>query len=272
MLGSLATRFVEDFPADAARVLEWADPEIVAETLRELPAPAGAALLRSMLPDAAARALAPLPADAAAGPVSQLPVELAAPLLLRLGRVERAALMKTLPARASARLSVALRFPPGSVGSLIDANVITVRPETSIGEAVELARRSPALLRKYLYVLDDDQRLVGVVDVRDCLLRDAALPMREVQLAGPIALRARGGQRQASLMEAWERFDALPATDRRGMFLGVVRRASLLRAIAESGGGTPKGDLSDLALDLAELYWRTASFFLAGPVKDGRRG
>ncbi len=272
MLGPLATRFVEDFPADAARVLERADHGIVAETLSGLPAPAGAALLRAMLPDAAARALALLPADAAAGPVSQLPVELAAPLLLRLGRVERAALMKTLPARASARLSVALRFPPGSVGSLIDSDVVTVRPETSIGEAVELARRAPASLRKYLYVLDEDQRLVGVVDARDCLLQNTARPMREIQRAGPIALRARGGLRQTSLMEAWQRFDVLPATDRRGVFLGAVRRAALLRAIADRDGPAPEDDLGDLALDLAELYWRTASFFLVGPAKDGRRG
>ena len=272
MLGPVATRFVEAYPADAARILERADPGSVAETLSVLPASAGAALLRAMLPDVAARTLARLPADAAAGPVSQLPVELAAPLLLRLGRAERAALTKALPARASARLSVALRFPAGSVGSLIDPDVVTVRMETNIGEAVELARRAPASLRKYLYVLDQDQRLTGVVDVRDCLLQEAARPIREVQRTEPIALRARGGLRQASLMEAWEGFDVLPVTDRRGVFLGVLRRAALLRAIAETGSPAPKDGLGDLALDLAELYWRTASFFLADPAKDGRRG
>ncbi len=272
MPGPVVSQFIEAFPLDAARVLERADPGPAAQILSELPSSAAAAVLRAALPDAAARMLARMPADAAAGPVSQLPVDLAAPLLLRLGRAERGALMKALPARASARLSMALRFSPRSVGSLIDPDIVTVRPETSIGEAVELARRAPKSLRKYLYVLDEDQRLAGVVDVRDCLLQNAARPMREVQRAEPVALRAGAGLRQASLMEAWERFDILPATDRRGVFLGVVRRTALLRAIAESGVPALNDDLGDLALDLAELYWRTAYFFLAGPAKDGRRG
>lgn len=272
MLGPVATLFIEIYPADAARVLERADSGVVANTLSGLPAPAGAAVLQSMLPDAAAQTLAQLPAEAAAGLVSHLPVELAAPLLLRLGKAERAALTKALPGRASARLSMVLRFPPKSVGSLIDTDVVTVRPETSIGEAIELARRIPEALRQFLYVLDEDQRLAGVVDVRDCLLRDAARPMREIQRTGPIALRARSGLRQASLIEGWERLNVLPVTDRKGVFLGVVRRAALLRAIAEGGGPAPKDDLGELAFDLAELYWRTASFFLVGPAKDGRRG
>ncbi len=268
MLGPVAMRFVEAYPADAARVLEPADPGIVADVLSGAPASAGAALLRAMLPDAAAQTLGMLPAAAAAGPVSHLPAELAAPLLLRLGRAERAALTKALPARASARLSMALRFPSGSVGSLIDPDVVTVRPETTVAEAVEVARRAPEALRKYLYVLDEDHRLAGVVDARDCVLQDAGRPMREVQRTGPVALRAGGGLRQASLLEAWERFDVLPATDRRGVFLGVVRRAALLRAIAEPGGAAPKDSLGGLALDLAELYWRTAFFFLAGPANE----
>lgn len=271
MLGPVATQFVEVYPADAARVLERADPGSVAETLSALPVPTGAALLRAILPDVAALTLARLRADVATKLVSQLPVELAAPLLLRLGRAERAALTRTLPARASARLSVALRFPLGSVGSLIDPDVVTVRPETNIGEVVGFARRAPASLRKYLYVLDQDQRLTGVVDVRDCLLQEAARPIREVQRVGPIALRARGSLRQASLMEAWEGFDVLPVTDRRGVFLGVLRRATLLRAIGETDSPAQKDGLGDLALDLAELYWRTASFFVAAPAKDGRR-
>ena len=73
-------------------------------------------------------------------------------------------------------------------------------------------------------------------------------------------------------MEAWEGLDILPVTDRQGVFLGVVRRAAVLRAIAETGGPVAKAGLGDLALDLAELYWRTASSFLAGPAKEGSRG
>ena len=157
-----------------------------------------------------------------------------------------------------------LRFPAGSVGSIIDPRVVTVRPETRVGEATEMARRAPALLRKYLYVLDEHQRLTGKVDARQCLLRDPELPIGRLDREEPMALRARTSLREASRHPGWERFSVLPATDHRGVFLGVVRRASLRRALTDGTTPEPEAELAGLALDLADLYWQTAAGFITG--------
>ena len=236
MLGPIASRFVEEFPADAARILEHADPDSVGEALADMPAASGAALLQAMTPHGAADWLSRLPPGEAAALVSRLRTALATPLLLRLDAATRTALLKALPAKAAAPLRLALRFPAGSVGSLLDPDVVTVRADTHIGEAVEIARRAPASLRKYLYVLDETQRLVGVVDVRQCVLQDAGRLIGAVELLkSPLPFgRARGCAR-LSLAEGWDRFDVLPVTDHRGVFLGVVRRKSLFGAISGQG-------------------------------------
>lgn len=256
---------------DASRVLEQTDPEVRGEALAALPATAGAALLQAMTPHAAADCLAHLPPTAAAALVSQLRTELATPLLLRLGTASRAALLKALPTKAATALRLALRFPAGSVGTLIDPDVVTVRAEMRIGEAVEIARRAPASLRTYLYVLDETQRLAGVVDVRQCVLQDAERPLGVIEQEEPIALRARTGLRQASLAEAWERFNVLPVTDHRGVFLGVVRRKSLFREISEQRSPASHEDLGGLALDLVELFWGAASQVVIGGTIGERR-
>ena len=62
----------------------------------------------------------------------------------------------------AARRSVA-GVPAGSVGSLIDSRVVTVRAETCVGEATETARRAPSLLRKYLYFLGIATLLAGLI-------------------------------------------------------------------------------------------------------------
>ena len=264
MLGRITTKFVEAYPADAAGVLEDAAPEVAGQVLGALPAPVAAAVLREMNPHAAADGLAHLAPDAAAGIVKHLPVALASALVLRLDAEVRAALMKALPANVSVPLRMVLRYPAGSVGSIIDPRVVTVRPETRVGEATEIARRAPALLRKYLYVLDERQRLTGMVDARQCLLRDPALPIDRLDREEPVALRARTSLREASRHPGWERFSVLPATDHRGVFLGVVRRASLRRALADGTAPEPEAELAGLALDLADLYWQTAAGFITG--------
>ena len=206
---------------------------------------------------------------AAAALVTQLRTEWATPLLLRLDATARAALLRALPAEAAA-LRLALRFGAGSVGALIDPDVVTVRAQTRIGEAVEIARRAPKSLRRYLYVLDEARRLSGVVDVRQCVLQDASRSIGAVEQQEPVALRARTGLRQASLAPAWERFDVLAVTDHRGVFLGVVRRRSVIRAIAEQDA-LPHEDLSRLAFDLAELFWGTTSRLVFGATLNERR-
>lgn len=272
MLGRITTEFVEAYPDDAARVLEEATPEVTGEVLGALPASAAAAVLREMNPHAAAGGLPQLAPEAAAGIVRHLPVALAAALFLRLDEEERGALMKALPAKVSVPLRMVLRFPAGSVGSIIEPRVVTVRPDTRVGEATEVARRAPALLRRHLYVLDEQQRLTGMVDSRQCLVRDPELRIGRLDQEEPAALRARTSLREASRHPGWERFSVLPVIDHRGVFLGVVRRASLRRALADATTARePEAELAGLALDLADLYWQTAAGLIAGATTTDER-
>ena len=103
-----------------------------------------------------------------------------------------------------------------------------------------------------------------MVDARQCLLRDPALPIDRIDREEPMALRARTSLREASRHPGWERFSVLPATDHRGVFLGVVRRASLRRALADGTAPEPEAELAGLALDLADLYWQAAAGFITG--------
>ena len=268
MFSRVTSDCIEAYPADAARVLEEAAPEVVGEVLAALPATVAAHVLRAMNPQPAAGGLAHLGPEAAAARVKHLPVELAAAILLRIDPGERGALMKALPATVSVPLRMVLRFPAGSVGSLIDPHVVTVREETRVGEAAASARRTPSLLRKYLYVLDGEQRLVGVVDARQCLLRDPNLRIGTLVRREPMALRARSSLREASLNPGWERFTVMPITDHRGLFLGVVRRTSLRGTMVHHAAGKPNAGLGELAMDLADLYWQTTAGVLVGTGKD----
>ena len=143
-----------------------------------------------------------------------------------------------------------------------------MRAETRVGEATETVRRAPSLLHKYLYVLDEAQHLTSMVDARQCLLREPALPIGRLDQEVPVALRARASLREASRNPGWERFSVMPAIDHRGVFLGVVHRTSLRRAIANNAVSEPEAELIGLAIDLADLYWQTTAGLLLGALKE----
>ena len=148
MLSRITADFIETYPADAARVLEDAAPEVVGEALAVLPAPVAAAVLRVMTPHAAAGGLACLASGAAAALVRHLPIELAAALLLRLDPGERGALIEALPPTLSVPLRMVLRFPADSVGSLIESRVFTRMLHKSLVR--ELARPFNVGLFEYI--------------------------------------------------------------------------------------------------------------------------
>lgn len=267
MTSELSARFATDYPAEAAELLDRASPDAAGKVLSSLPPPVATAVLCAMAPGPAAGCLAGLAPRAAARLLKTLKLEAMTPLLLRLDAGVRNRILRALPATISTSLRIVLQFPGDSLGSLLDPHVMTARADAEAGETIVLARRAPQSVRRYLYVLGDEQRLVGVVGARQCALSDPALPIARLMNAMPLALLARTRLQEAVHNPYWERFDMLPVVDRRGVFLGVVRRNNLHRALQEDEASAERADVTDLALDLADLWWQTASAFLIDTSK-----
>ena len=271
MTGELTVRFAADYPAEAAELLERATPDAAANVLSSLPPPVATAVLGAMAPGPAADCLVRLTPRAAARLLKTLKLEAVTPLLLRLDARVRNAILRALPATISTSLRIVLQFPSDSLGALLDPQVMTARADAEAGETIALGRRAPQSVRRYLYVLGDEQRLVGVVGARQCALSDPAQPIARLMDPGPVALLVRTRLQEAVHNPHWERFDMLPVVDRRGVFLGVVRRNNLQRAVQGEEASTGRVDVTDLALDLADLWWQTASAFLIDTSKQDEK-
>ncbi|WP_053388099.1 magnesium transporter MgtE N-terminal domain-containing protein [Leucobacter japonicus] len=180
-------------PADrTADVLDQMEPDDAADLISALPAAQGAELLDLMEPEEAedVRRLLEYDADTAGGLMSPAPIVLAAESSVAegLAMIRRAEIS---PAMASAvyvthppyetptgeyiglaHFQRMLRFPPHErMASLLDAEI---EPVTVHASAAEVSRRLASYNLVALPVVDDQQRLVGVVTVDDVL--DHLLP------------------------------------------------------------------------------------------------
>jgi magnesium transporter len=119
----------------------------------------------------------------------------------------------------------------------------TLAPDWTVGEALEAMRRSPPPGRIiYFYVVDREQRLVGVVPTRRLLLSPADQRVAEIMIRNVIAVPA-----GATVLEALEFFTlhrllAFPVVDDDRRLVGVIDVDLYTEELADAGEeGPPSG-------------------------------
>ena len=274
----LRDRFVSAHPAEAARVLELLPASDLGEAILDLPADALSKLLRWLTPYSAATALALVPAPRAAPAFEETPRDAAAAILRAMDARHRSAIVDSLEATAQKALKRLLRYAEGTAGALMDPAVLSIAENASAAEALERLRQSPQHALYYVYVVAEDQKLIGVVNLRELM---AARPE---QLLGMIAVHsvesvsARASRESIVVHPGWKRFHALPVVGADGRFVGAIRYESV-RKLEETLLETRLDDGSrETAAALGELYglglkglfeWATSA--LLGPSGAPRR-
>jgi len=250
----LRDRFVFAHPAEAARLLEPLPTPELAQALLDLPMNAWSELLRWLAPDSTASALAFIPAEQAARLLEATRRDAAAAILRAMNARDRSAVQGCLSGGADKALRPLLRYAEGTAGALMDPSVLHVAENLSVAEAMERLARDPQRALYYLYVVAEEQKLVGVLNLRELMTA------RPEQLVGMIAVRpvetllARATSESIVAHRGWKTFHALPVVDTGGRFLGAVRYESL-RKLEERLSETALDDGSaETAAALAELY------------------
>lgn len=223
----VALRFLEDHPDESARLLESLDPGAAAALLAHASPGLAAGLLRRMVPSFGIVCLERLPRERAAAVIEALPLAPAAGLLRRLDEAPRLALLRDLCDTTRAALSRLLAWPEDSAGGRMDPRVFTLPEDIRVAEAVERLRARPEYAMYYLYVIDREQRLTGVLNYRDLLLAHDDATLRSVMRSPVVHLRATASGEALLGEPAWRVYLALPVVDPDGILVGVVRYESL---------------------------------------------
>ncbi len=169
-------------------------------------------LLRMLSQEQVGALLNSLPPDDRTAFLDELPLEVAMQLLALLSPAERQVAESLLA------------YPAHSVGRLMTLDFVAVRPEWTVGQALDYIR-SHGYDRETLnmiYVVDADGRLIDDVRVRRFLVSPLDRPVREL-LDGNFATLAPTDDRERALalFRAYDRV-ALPVTDANTRLIGIV--------------------------------------------------
>ncbi|HEY8519650.1 MAG TPA: magnesium transporter [Gammaproteobacteria bacterium] len=232
-LDAINRRFLLEHPAQAAALVDGFDRREAAELLAAQQPDAVASVWRHLSGARIDELVPELPEALLVRVLRRLDPAVLATTLLRVSPESRERCLGILPRRAAAEVRRLMEYPPGSAGRVMDARVLTFRPDQTAASALEQLREQKPRGLRQLFVIGDRAELLGAVDIQDLAvaepeerLRDLARPPKAV--VSPFDDRELVAER---LKES--QIDALPVIDVEGRLIGVIRHAALLRTLQE---------------------------------------
>lgn len=223
----LADRFLRDHPERGALELERQPLESGVAVLGRVPIDDAAGVLRRLSPSLSSRLISSLPGARAAALVGALDLDHAARLVRRLPDAVREAVLVDLDERRLRSLRSLLAFREDTAGGLMDPDVLALPEELSVAAALERIRGEPSHARYNLYVVDDEQRLVGALNLRELLLAPGEAELAALMTPAPLHLVADADRAEVVSHPGWKEVHSLPVVDASGRYLGAVRYRTL---------------------------------------------
>lgn len=238
MLPEVRQLLAED-PAQIGALLEEIHDEDLADLIGLLEEEEAALILKTLKPEEAAPIFERLDEDQQEALVEELGVENAAPIVSEMAADERTDLIEALPEEvgdnlleslekvdpeAAAEVEELAKWAEDSAGGLMTTDYLSVPPSFTVAEAIERIRQvgEDAETVYYLYVVTDDERLLGVVSLRDLLLSSPTDKLAEAMTENIFAVSPETDQEEVARTMAKYDFYALPVIGPDRKLLGVI--------------------------------------------------
>jgi CBS domain-containing protein len=208
----LATIIDQLAPRDRAGVLAALDDEAVADAMEEMEPDTQVEVLEGLAPERAADILEEMSPDDAADLVADLSDET---------RVELLALMERDEAE---ELGGLLAYPEDTAGGMMTTEFVAVPAKLTASQTIDRLRElePDAETIYYVYVVESDGRLVGVLSLRDLIVAQPSTPIGEVMIDEPVAVDVTADRDDVATVVARYNLLAVPVTVGDGRLVGIV--------------------------------------------------
>ena len=241
----LTHSFLSKHPDTAARVLEKLAPTEVVAFMENLPTRIILPVIRAMLPSFSGKILFHLDADRQVAIVNELDARATANAIRSWPRENRTKLLRLLPKRLSVNIRLLLNYAGGTVGSLMDTEIVTAHMNQTLSDIEEMFRNAKAEYQAEVYIVDDNLKYKGALSIMRILREDGQKKARQVMDRNITPVFATAHISYVTGLTAWESRSSLPVVDRENHV--VVEKSQGLDAGRHS--------YNYLVSEILESYW-----------------
>ena len=165
-----------------------------------------------------------------------LPPDDAADVVQAAPQAEREGLLALLDEPTRKEVAALLAYAEDDAGGLMNPRYARLRPDMTVDEAISYLRRqsreSPESFY-YIYVLDEHQRLLGVVSFRELFSANATARVRDIMHGEVVSVSDQMDQEMVSREFQAHRFTAMPVVDAEGHMKGIVTADDIADVVRE---------------------------------------
>ena len=219
-------KFKELHPADIAAILEDMRPRQVGQLIGDLPDEKAADVMEELEPEFQADVLETLPDERAADIVEEMEPDEAADVLQEMEEDKRAHVFNLMEPDESAEVAELIKHPEDTAGGLMTTKYLTVPPGITVAEALQRVRRDAPTKEAetiyYVYAVDTEEHLVGVVSLSDLVLADPQSAVDAIMHHKPIHVPVEASREE--VLEAIAKYNllAVPVVDTDNHLQGIV--------------------------------------------------
>ena len=197
---------------ERAALLGGIDEEVAADALQEMEPDLQVAVVNELTDEQASDIIVEMEPDAGADLLADLPEERAAKIL-DLMEPDEAADLRTL-----------MRYHPDSAGGLMTLDFVAVPESLTVREAMRKLREEAQEIEVvyYVYALDDQGRLTGVLSLRDLIIAPGDAVVRDIMEGNVVRVHVSTDQQDIAHTVAHYNLLAVPVVDDDGHLLGMV--------------------------------------------------
>lgn len=188
------------------------DIDVAAEALSELKPETQVDIISEMDTDKAADIIEEMPPDEAADIISDLPVDKAKEILESIEKEEAEDIQELLS------------HEEDTAGGLMTNVFIAYPPDTTIKEAIEKLRKDAETIETvyYIYIIDVNEKLIGVISLRDLLLADLDAKLSDIMATKLKTVTPETDEMEVAGIISKYNLLAIPVIDAEGFILGII--------------------------------------------------
>lgn len=248
-------------PDERLFIFRLLEPEGAGEVLVEIEPPVQGRILKDLDNKAISEIVEGLDSDDAADLVGDLPDERAREIIESVGDEVSEELEKLLP------------YPEDTAGGIMALEFVAVKADANVQDAIDTIRKMRKEVENlyYIWVIDDFEKLVGVISLKDLVLEPTDRKISEIMNPEVISVNANTDQEE--VVQFVKKYDLvnIPVVDDHLRLVGRITHDDIIDAIEEEAdedislmAGVIDQEISEestLKISRARLPWLIAGLF-----------
>jgi magnesium transporter len=156
-------------------------------------------------------------------------------VLAELTDEEAEQILQAMEPEEAAEIRELLPYPPDTAGGRMTPAFVAIAPNVRADDAIQMLRQVAAEAETiyYVYVLDADEHLLGVLSLHNLVLTKPDTPVSEVMVSDPFRVEASADQETVARLLTDLNLLALPVVDDQDRLLGIITQDDIADVLEE---------------------------------------